>query len=89
MLTQLSVPAREMQREYKAVFSRANKHKKPVVVFAHNKPIGAVIGLDQLEKIQLDMVLRDALAEYKKGEAKPVTSEAELDRYFVELEKAV
>jgi len=89
MLTQFSVPAREMQREYKAVFSRANKYKKPVVVFAHSKPIGAVIGLDLLEKLQLDMALREALTEYKNGETQSITSKNELDRYFEELEKAI
>ncbi|OGE25397.1 hypothetical protein A3C26_02475 [Candidatus Daviesbacteria bacterium RIFCSPHIGHO2_02_FULL_39_12] len=37
---------------------------------ANNKPVGAVIGLDILEKLQLETVLRKALKEYKAGKTK-------------------
>ena len=40
---------------------------------ANNKPQGAVIGLDLLEKIQLSTLLRDALEDYKKGQTLTIT----------------
>lgn len=67
-----TVPAREIQRKYKKVLEEANKIGKPIVVIAHNKPIGAVIGLELLEKIQLELAVREALEQYKRGETIPI-----------------
>ena len=49
-----TISARQIQREYKKVLQRANESKEPIVVMANNKPLGAVIGLDLLEKLQLE-----------------------------------
>jgi len=76
-----------MQREYKKVFDKANKIKKPIVVFSHNKPLGAVIGVDLLEKLQLDAVAREALEEYKRGEAVPIKNFDEFAKEVVDASK--
>ena len=82
-----SVSARQIQREYKKVLQNANKSKKPIVVMANNKPLGAVIGLDLLEKLQLEAVLKEALAEYKAGKTKTISTIEELEADFEEMRK--
>lgn len=89
MLYNTGVSAREMQRDYKSIFRKANKEKKPVVVFAHNQPLGAVIGLDLLEKFQLEALLKQALDEFKKGKTRKIKSEEDIEEYLSELEQAV
>lgn len=86
MLYQQSISARQMQREYKTIFDRANEKKIPVVVFAHNKPLGAVIGLELLERLQMDTILKEALHEYKKGETRSISNAEELEKYLSELD---
>lgn len=87
MLYSQSISAREMQREYRQVFAKANKGNKPVVVFAHNKPIGAVIGIEQLERLQMETVLKQAVNEYKMKETKIIKTDKELEKYLAELDK--
>lgn len=76
------VSARQIQREYKKVLKKANRTGEPVVVMANNKPQGAVIGLDLLEKIRLDEVLKDALKEYWAGKTKSISNMEELEADF-------
>jgi hypothetical protein len=54
---------------------------------SNNKPQGAIIGLELLEKIQLDSVLREAMAEYKAGKTRSITTLEELEADFEEMEK--
>ena len=82
-----SVSARQIQREYKKVLQNANKSKEPIVVMANNKPLGAVIGLDLLEKLQLEAVLKEALAEYKAGKTKTISTIEELEADFEQMRK--
>ncbi len=63
-----TISARQIQREYKKVLQQANDSKEPIVVMSNNKPQGAIIGLDLLEKLQLDAVLKEAFEEYEAGE---------------------
>ena len=81
------VSARQIQRQYKKVLDQANKSKKPIIVLSNNKPIGAIIGLDLLEKIQLQQVLKEALREYKTGKIKTISTLKELEADFAEMEK--
>ncbi|MBI3619984.1 hypothetical protein HY214_02460 [Candidatus Roizmanbacteria bacterium] len=74
-----TVSARQIQREYKKILNKANKIREPIVVMVNNKPQGAVIGLDLLEKIQLEEVLKKALKEYQAGKAKPISNLEELE----------
>lgn len=82
-----TVSARQIQREYKKILQKANKTKKPVVVMANNKPLGAVIGLDILERLQLEAVLDQALADYKAGKTKTISTKKELEADFEEMRK--
>jgi len=65
----------------------ANKSKEPIVVMSNNKPQGAVIGLDLLEKIQLETVLDEALIEYKLGKTKTISTMKDLEADFEEMRK--
>lgn len=67
MLYSHSISAREMQRDYKDVFKKANEEQRPIVVFAHNKPLGAVIGVNLLEKIQMELIVAKTLKEHEEG----------------------
>ena len=82
-----TVSARQIQREYKKILEEANKSKKPIIVMSNNKPQGAVIGLDLLEKLQVDAVLKEALEEYKAGKTKEISTLKELEADFDEMRK--
>ncbi|MBI2329927.1 type II toxin-antitoxin system prevent-host-death family antitoxin [Candidatus Daviesbacteria bacterium] len=82
-----TISARQIQREYKKVLEKANKSKEPVVVMANNKPLGAVVGLDILEKLQLEAVLSQALEDYKAGKTKTISTMEELEADFEEMRK--
>lgn len=87
MLYSPSIPAKKMQREYKKVFEKANRIKKPIVVFAHNEPLGAVIGIDLLEKLNLEEAAREAIEEYKRGETVPIKNFDEFAKEVVDASK--
>jgi len=82
-----TVSARQIQREYKKVLEDANKSKEPIVVMANNKPLGAIISLDLLEKLQMEAVLNEALKEYKAGKTKTISTMEELEADFEEMRK--
>lgn len=84
-----TVSARQIQREYKKVLQKANKSKEPIIVMANNKPLGAVIGLDLLEKIQLELLVEQALEDSKAGKTKVIKNIKDLKEDFQELEKYV
>ena len=82
-----TISARQIQREYKRVLQDANKSKEPIIVVSNNKPLGAIIGLDLLEKLQLEAALNEALKEYKAGKTKKTSTLAELEADFEEMER--
>lgn len=82
-----TISARQIQREYKKVFAKANRIGEPIIAMANNKPLGAVIGLDLLEKMRLEQISREARTEYERGETRSISTKAELEEYFKELEK--
>lgn len=82
-----TVSARQIQRGYKKILLQANSSKEPIIVMANNKPLGAIVGLDLLEKIQLEMVLKEALEDYKTGRTKKISSIEELEVDFEEMRK--
>ena len=69
------------------VLEKANKLKEPIIVMANNKPLGAVIGLDLLEKLRLEAALEEALEEYKAGKTKTISTMEELEADFEEMKK--
>lgn len=84
-----TVSARQIQRGYKKILLEANQSKEPIIVMANNKPLGAIIGLDLLEKIQLEIVLKAALEDYKAGKTKTISTAEELEADFEEMRKEV
>ena len=86
---QNTISARQLQRGYKRVLEEANKIKKPLIVISNNQPQGAIIGLDLLERIQLDTLLKEALAERKTGKTKIISTEEELEEDLRDLERYV
>ena len=81
------ISARQIQREYKKVLQKANKSKEPIIVMANNKPLGAIIGLDLLEKLQLEAVVNEALEEYRAGKTKSIDTEEDLEAEFEEMRR--
>lgn len=84
-----TVSARQIQRGYKKVLEDANKSKEPIVVIANNKPLGAIISLDLLEKLQLEAVLNEALKEYKAGKTVSIETDKDLAKHFKEIDELV
>ncbi|MFH1566035.1 MAG: type II toxin-antitoxin system prevent-host-death family antitoxin [bacterium] len=84
-----TISARQIQREYKKVLEKANRSKEPIVVMANNKPLGAVIGLDLLEKLQLEILVSQALEDSRLGKNKVIKNMKDLEEDFQELEKYV
>ena len=84
-----TVSARQIQRGYKKVLEDANKSKEPIVVMANNKPLGAIISLDLLEKLQLETVLNEALKEYRAGKTVGIETEEDLKKHFKEIDELV
>lgn len=82
-----TISARQIQREYKKVLQNANKSKEPIIVMSNNKPQGAIIGLNLLEKFQIEAVLKEALEEYKAGKTKTIFTPEELETEFEELKR--
>lgn len=82
-----TVSARQIQREYRKVLENANKSKEPIVVMSNNKPIGAIIGLDILEKLQIEAVLKQAFDEYSAGKTKNISTPEELEAEFEEIKQ--
>lgn len=87
-----TISAKQIQREYKKVFEEANKSNQPMVVITNNKPVGAVIGLDLLDRlnrnIQLELLEKEALEEYKKGKTKTISTSQGLKTFFKEIRQA-
>lgn len=84
-MTMITVSARQIQREYKAVLKSANKSKKPIVVMSNNKPIGAIIGLELLEKLQIDLMLKQAIKEAEQKKTVVVDTPQKLQDSFEDM----
>ncbi|MBI4096714.1 MAG: type II toxin-antitoxin system Phd/YefM family antitoxin [Candidatus Levybacteria bacterium] len=84
-----TVSARQIQRGYKKVLEDANKSKEPIVVMSNNKPLGAIISLDLLEKMQLEELLNQALIESRQGKTKIIRTKRDLDDDLEDLKRYV
>ena len=84
-----TISARQIQREYKKVLQLANDSREPIIVMSNNQPLGAIIGLEQLEEIQLGLLLKQALKESKSAKTKIIKTSKDLEEDFKELEKYV
>lgn len=84
-----TVSARQIQRGYKKLFEKANKIKEPIIVISNNKPRGAIIGLDLLEKIRLEIAVNEALQEYRERKTQSISSPEELEASFEQMKKEI
>lgn len=82
-----TVSARQIQRQYRKIVDQANELKEPIVIMSNNKPIGAIIGLDILEKLQVESVLKEALDEYHAGKSKSISTPQELNAEIEEINR--
>ncbi len=87
-----TISAKQIQRGYKKVFEQANTENVPILVITNNEPVGAIIGLKLLDKlnknIQLELLEKQALEEYKKGRTQTISTPVELQDFFDEVRKA-
>lgn len=83
------ISARQLQRGYKKVLEQANRLNKPLIIVSNNQPQGAVIGLDLLEKLQLDTLLNEALDEYKAGKTKSIKTKKDFEEHLKEINEMV
>src|SRR5437870_1607060 len=83
----VTVSARQIQRDYKGLFEKANRIKEPIVVMSNNKPQGAVIGLDLLERIRIQEVLNEALNDLREGKVETISTREELEAEFSRIRK--
>lgn len=83
-----TVSARQIQRGYKKILEDANKNG-PIIVMSNNKPQGAIIGVDLMEKLRLEAVLRETLEEYKTGKTISITTDNDLERHLKEIDEMV
>ncbi len=84
-----TISARQIQRGYKKVLEEANKSKEPIIVMSNNKPQGAIIGLDQLEKLRMQEAINEALEEYKAGKTTSLRTDEDLQKHLEEIDKMV
>jgi len=75
-----TISVRDLQRGSKALIERANKGE-PVVVINRSRPVGAFIGLAQLEKLQLETIKNEAIREYKEGKATTIATDEDWKKY--------
>lgn len=61
----------EIQKNYRKIFNRAKRTKKPVVIMRGNKPEVAVLDIKTLEELNKkieELELKDALEAIEEGE---------------------
>lgn len=82
-----TVSARQLQREYTKILKKANRLNKPIGIVTNNKLQGAVIGINQFEKLRIDAVLKEALEDDKMGRTKTISTPEELETEFARIRK--
>ncbi len=82
-----TVPMREILRNWKGVFAKAKKSKEPIIILSNSEPQAALISLDLLERIRLDLAAEEALKEYRMGKTKTISTDEELEEYFKEIDR--
>lgn len=78
MMFPQTTTAREIQRNYRQVFDRVKRTKKPVVVMRNNKPEVAIIDMKKMEEMEAIASVRQSRKEYAQGKGKVLTSLADL-----------
>lgn len=82
-----TISARQLQREYKKVLEEANKTKQSFIVMSNNKPQGVIGGLDLLERMRLDALYDEGMADYKAGRTTTIKTDKEFKAFLKEIEE--
>lgn len=83
-----AVSARDIQRNFNKIVADVQSSSKPFIVFSRSKPIVALLNLDMLENLQLELVKKEALKEYKAGKTKSIKTVEELKAFFKKIDEA-
>lgn len=78
MLFPRTTTAREIQRNYKKVFSTVKRTKEPVFVMKNNKPEVAIVDVKKLEEMEAVLEVLQSYKEAKEGKTKTLTSLVDL-----------
>lgn len=86
-----TISARELQKSYKQILNRAQEINEPIIVITNNKPVGAIISIDLLKKLDdievLDQIVRDAQAEHRAGKTKKILNQKDLEKDLKQMEE--
>lgn len=96
-----TVPMREILRNWKAVFKKAKRLKKPIIIVDEKEqPEGALVSLEWLKEqqkwyteipeelvdtVKANAVVAEALREYKEGKTVTIDSPEKLEASFKEI----
>jgi len=80
-----TVSARELQRDYKAIFAKANQTNQPIFIISNNKPQAVILGLKQAEeynKFMSEQKFWEAVREIqsKNRYNNPITTQKDIDQ---------
>jgi len=80
-----TVSARELQRDYKAIFVKANQTNQPIFIISNNKPQAVILGLKQAEeynKFMSEQKFWEAVREIqsKNRYNNPITTQKDIDQ---------
>jgi len=68
MLNTNTIPARNLQKSYKAIIEAVKTNKQPMVLTSKNKPQVAIVSLQDLERIQKSKAIAASLEILKLAE---------------------
>ena len=74
MLFPRTTTAREIQRNYKKVFSIVKRTKEPVFVMKNNKPEVAIVDAKRLEEMEAILAVLQSREEVRAGKGKILRS---------------
>lgn len=89
-----TVSARELQRNYKSVFAKANKANKPIMVISNNEPQVVLISVEkfnQYSQAETETNFWDAVREIqsKNRYNDPITTQKDIDEAVEEARQKV
>lgn len=70
--------SRDIQRNYRVLFDRVKKTKRPLLVLQNNKPDVAIIDVSKFEELEAVSSVLRSLKEIKQGKTKLLNSLADL-----------
>lgn len=74
MLFPRTTTAREIQRNYKKVFSAVKRTKEPVFVMKNNRPEVAIVDVKKLEEMEAILAVLESREEVRQGKGKALIS---------------